>query len=233
MTRLTSAASLRLAAIHQHLASRSPASSSSSNSATTKQHPTPHTPLVTRKNAAGDRHSFSSSKSDSSHVPQCPSPPEKDTPQLWTRPDTYRYWLSVQSRWSDNDVYGHMNNAKYYELFDTIVNKYMREECEEEEEVKSMGLVVHSECDYLKPMAGFPGRVVLGLATERVGRSSVAWRIGVWAAATQSQQIHNRDDLSGCHAFAQFVHVFVDHASRTKVHISPAVRAGAERLLVQ
>lgn len=145
--------------------------------------------------------------------------------QRWTDPRNYRYWLPVQTRWSDNDSYGHMNNAKYYHLFDTIVNKFLLEECKEED--PSMGLVVHSDCNYLQPI-GFPTPVMLGLATERIGRSSIVWRVGLWSATRELA----RDDRTGCHAFGSFVHVFVNKQSRKKSEITPAVNAGASRLLV-
>ncbi|KAI7940591.1 hypothetical protein MJO28_012876 [Puccinia striiformis f. sp. tritici] len=158
----------------------------------------------------------------------------------WTNPNNYRFWLPIQTRWSDNDAYGHMNNTKYYELFDTIVNKYLREECREK--VPSMGLVVHSSCSYLQPI-GFPSPVILGLGVEKIGKSSVIWRIGLWSTTTPNktspptpESVVNqhqliRDDSMGCIAFGQFVHVFVDHSSRSKIEISPVVRLGASRLL--
>ena len=37
------------------------------------------------------------------------------------------YLLSLETRWSDNDQYGHLNNAVYYQLFDTAVNRFLLE----------------------------------------------------------------------------------------------------------
>ncbi len=31
------------------------------------------------------------------------------------------------TRWADDDVYGHLSNATYYELFDTAVNAHLIE----------------------------------------------------------------------------------------------------------
>ena len=36
-----------------------------------------------------------------------------------------RYLLPLETRWSDNDQYGHLNNAVYYQLFDTAVNRFL------------------------------------------------------------------------------------------------------------
>src|SRR3954470_9533714 len=34
----------------------------------------------------------------------------------------YRAFRDIATRWSDNDVYGHVNNVVYYSWFDTAVN---------------------------------------------------------------------------------------------------------------
>jgi acyl-CoA thioester hydrolase len=44
-----------------------------------------------------------------------------DLPILRER-HAYRAWRLIPTRWSDNDVYGHVNNVVYYEWFDTAVN---------------------------------------------------------------------------------------------------------------
>ena len=31
----------------------------------------------------------------------------------------------VSTRWQDNDMFGHLNNAVYYELFDTAINAWL------------------------------------------------------------------------------------------------------------
>ncbi|MBW0494820.1 hypothetical protein O181_034535 [Austropuccinia psidii MF-1] len=144
----------------------------------------------------------------------------------WTDPSTYRYWLPIQTRWSDNDSYGHMNNAYYYHLFDTIVNRFLLEKCKEEPQ--AMGLVVHSNCTYRSPV-GFPSTVLLALATEHVGRSSIKWRVSVW----HTNKDLKIDDQKGCAAFGTFVHVFVDPKTRKSIQLSKVVREGASNLLVE
>ncbi|XP_063140660.1 uncharacterized protein LOC691083 isoform X2 [Rattus norvegicus] len=42
--------------------------------------------------------------------------------------EAYRYFLPIQTRWQDNDQYGHVNNAVYYSYFDTIINHYLLRE---------------------------------------------------------------------------------------------------------
>ena len=42
--------------------------------------------------------------------------------------DYYRHFLTIPTRWMDNDVYGHVNNVVYYSFFDTVVNKFLIEQ---------------------------------------------------------------------------------------------------------
>lgn len=69
----------------------------------------------------------------------------------------------------DNDVYGHLNNVVYYSFFDTAVNQFLIEQgALNIVTSSSIGLVVHSECDYFASLA-FPGIVEAGLRVAIVG----------------------------------------------------------------
>ena len=52
-------------------------------------------------------------------VPVVPPAPDgltsNDFPVLWP----------VGTRWADNDMFGHLNNAVYYQLFDTAINAWI------------------------------------------------------------------------------------------------------------
>ena len=39
----------------------------------------------------------------------------------------YKFFHEISTRWYDNDVRWHINNAIYYEFFDTIINKMLLE----------------------------------------------------------------------------------------------------------
>lgn len=48
---------------------------------------------------------------------------------------------------SDNDQYGHINNSIYYHLFDSIVNQYLIEHCDQSpQDSQLIGLVAESFC---------------------------------------------------------------------------------------
>ena len=40
----------------------------------------------------------------------------------------YFAFSDITTRWSDNDVYGHVNNVVYYSYFDTAANNYLIEQ---------------------------------------------------------------------------------------------------------
>lgn len=125
----------------------------------------------------------------------------------------YPVWTMIDTRWSDADVYGHVNNVVYYGLFDTAVNRWLieggvldpaRSDC--------FGLVVETGCTYRKPLH-FPDRVAAGLRVAKLGTRSVAYEIA----------LHKVDDPEPA-AEGRFVHVYVDRATRRPVPIPDAVR---------
>ena len=64
------------------------------------------------------------------------------------------HFLTYRTRWSDNDMYLHMNNSIYHQLFDLIVNIYLIERCGFASPSSPLiGLVVSSHCQvrYSKP----------------------------------------------------------------------------------
>lgn len=114
----------------------------------------------------------------------------------------FRHWQPIQTRWADNDCYGHVNNVVYYSWFDTAVNRFLLDHGLLGPTVPWLGLVVHTHCDYFSSVA-FPQALDIGLRVARLGSSSVQYELGVFAQG-------------GEFAAAQgvFVHVYVDPAGR-------------------
>lgn len=134
-------------------------------------------------------------------------------PLVRTR-DAYPHLLPIQTRWMDNDVYGHVNNVVYYSYFDTVVNEYLlRERVLDVERGESIGLVVQTQCDYFASVA-FPDRLMAGLRVARLGTSSVRYEIGLFA---------EREDMPA--AQGHFVHVYVDRVTRKPRPLNEVLRA--------
>jgi acyl-CoA thioester hydrolase len=118
------------------------------------------------------------------------------------RPD-FPLFRNLQTRWADNDVYGHMNNVTHYALFDTAINGWLIEAgLLDPLKGNPIGLVVETGCRYHAESA-FPDRISAGIAIERLGTSSVVYRVGLF-----------RNDEESAMADGRFVHVYVDRDSR-------------------
>ncbi|GLR46955.1 acyl-CoA thioesterase [Sphingomonas astaxanthinifaciens] len=118
----------------------------------------------------------------------------------------FRHWCRLTLRWADNDAYGHVNNAIYYQWFDSAVNTMLVEaKLLDIEAGDPIALVVGTSCNYFAPLS-FPGEVEVGLAVEKLGRSSVHYALGAFAPGSE------------CAAAAgTFTHVAVDRATRRPV----------------
>ena len=134
----------------------------------------------------------------------------------------YVAWRTATTRWADDDVYGHMNNAAYFELIDTAVNAHLVEAGVGVRSLPAIGIVAEVSCRYFEEM-GFPAPVDVGLVVERVGSSSIVYRIGMFQGDGQEANAEGR-----------FVHVYVDNTveagRRPVVPIPSEVRAVVEQL---
>ena len=141
-----------------------------------------------------------------------PSPPARSA---------YRAFVPLTTRWHDNDVYGHVNNVVYYAFFDTAVNRWLIDAgLLDIETAETIGLVVRTECDYFAPVA-FPQSVEAGIAVERLGTSSVTYRVGVF--------VEGADAAS---AAGRFTHVYVGRETRRPAPLPTAWRDALGALLV-
>jgi acyl-CoA thioester hydrolase len=160
-----------------------------------------------------------------------PERPERPEGSGRPRRADYVAWRTATTRWADDDVYGHMNNAAYFELIDTAVNAHLVEATGTDvRTLPAIGVVAEVSCRYFAEMR-FPRPVELGLVAERVGRSSIVYRIGLFQG--------EGDDAC---AEGRFVHVYVAQGAgeghpghpagpRPVVPIPEAIRVVAEGLL--
>ena len=132
----------------------------------------------------------------------------------------YKVFYPITTRWSDNDIYGHVNNVTYYSWFDTAANRFLIEEGGLDIAAGTIvGYVVSSGCDYHAPVT-YPEGVEAGLRVDRLGSSSVQYGIAIFREGVQEAAAHGH-----------FVHVFVDRAANRPVPIPDQLRAALERLL--
>ena len=144
-----------------------------------------------------------------------------------TRPDraSYRAWRTATTRWSDDDVYGHLNNARYFDLIDTAVNAHLAEATGTDiRRLPAIGVVAEVSCRYFAEM-GYPRDVEMGLVVDRVGRSSVIYRVGLFQGEGDEGRVAKAE--------GRFVHVYVDDTdpARPTTPVPDLVRAAVEPLL--
>jgi len=114
----------------------------------------------------------------------------------------FRHFLAIDTRWHDNDVFGHVNNVVYYAYFDTAVNRHLMD-AGLLDPVSSpvVGLVAETGCVYFESVA-YPERLEVGLAVVRLGRSSVGYQLGLF-----------RERGGMCVALCRYTHVYVERAT--------------------
>jgi acyl-CoA thioester hydrolase len=134
----------------------------------------------------------------------------------------YKRIVPLQTRWSDNDVYGHINNVVYYSYFDTVVNDYLvASGALDIQEGSVIGLVVETGCRYAAPLA-FPMRLEGGLRVAKIGTSSVRYEIAIFREGEEKPA-----------AQGHFTHVYVDRATRRPTPLPASLRAALQSLLVR
>ncbi len=130
-------------------------------------------------------------------------------PQTESR-SAFKVFRRIDTRWVDNDVYGHVNNVVYYSWFDTAVNAHLIEKgALDIHHGETIGLVIETQCNYFAPLA-FPQTIEAGIRVAKLGSSSVRYEIGLFAQG---------EDL--CAARGHFVHVYVDKENRRPVLALP------------
>ena len=131
----------------------------------------------------------------------------------------YPVLRQLPTRWSDDDTYGHVNNVVHYLMFDTAVNGWLIQASGVDiRALPAIGVVVETSCQYFAELR-FPETVTAGLALERLGTSSVVYRLALFGENSESPA-----------ALGRFVHVYVDRDTRRPTPIPDEIRAALSEL---
>lgn len=139
-------------------------------------------------------------------------------PQPSKRSD-FGFWRTIQTRWADNDIYGHMNNVVHYALFDTVIGDFLMGHglLGLHNGGDTIGVVVETGCNYFSEMA-YPDLVHAGVRIGHIGNTSVRYEIGLF-----------RNDEAAASAQGHFVHVYVDRTTRKPKALPAAWRTVFEK----
>ena len=128
--------------------------------------------------------------------------------------------LAIASRWSDCDAYGHVNNAVYYNWFDTALTTLAIERgILQAPGQTSIGLCIASGCEFLAPV-GFPETVEVGIRIGRIGNSSLRYELAIFARDAETPA-----------AVGHFVHVYVEAATRKSAALTVEQKAAVADLV--
>src|SRR5262249_51064199 len=130
--------------------------------------------------------------------------------------DQYVHWETVTTRWADIDVYGHMNNARYFEIIDTVVNNHLEQTTGTDiRTLPAIGVVAEVGCRYFAE-GGYPAPLDLGAYVEKLCTSPTRH----WVELVQRAGAHTDAERT-------FVHVYVHNTdpARPVVPITEEISA--------
>ena len=96
--------------------------------------------------------------------------------------ETYKWFLPFQTRWLDNDQYGHMNNAVYHGIFDSVINIYLIRKCGLDintDNSSTVGFMVTNRCEFFGPVK-YPDIFLIGMTVPKIGRTSLSYQLGLF-----------------------------------------------------
>lgn len=135
--------------------------------------------------------------------------------------ENFAWFLTIPTRWIDNDMYGHMNNAKYYSLYENLIMTYL-----EQENGLDTGsgpvrcFTAENGCRYHSALK-YPQVVDAGLRVARIGNSSVRYEMGLFA--------EGQVDVA---ATGFVVDVYVDAKTERPVTVPDDFRAALSRCVI-
>ncbi len=147
------------------------------------------------------------------------APPVSGFPDTPPNRTSFPVLWPITTRWEDNDVYGHVNNVVHYSWFDTAVNGWlMRATNTDIRALPAIGLVAETACRYLSELS-FPDAIVVGLGLERLGSSSVTYRLATFGNGSDEPA-----------SLGRFVHVYVDRDTHRTTPVPREIRAALDTL---
>ena len=141
-------------------------------------------------------------------------------PKLVETRDRFRLFSSVTTRWKDNDVYGHINNAVYNAWMDTAVTQFFREHWPGLPDTSIIPVAAETQVTFHKSVS-HPANLETGFRVDRIGNSSVRCGVGIFT---------HRETAAA--AWGHMIHVWVDRVSNQAVPIPDEVRQGLETALI-
>ncbi len=110
----------------------------------------------------------------------------------------YNYLEIIDTRFGDNDIFGHLNNIIYYSIFDSVINRFLINKCDYNPFSSDViAISPETRCKFRKSLR-YPEKVEAGLSTFKIGVTSVIYDLSLFKL---------KEDIACAEGY--FVHVFV------------------------
>ena len=135
----------------------------------------------------------------------------------------YNYLEKIDTRFGDNDIFGHLNNIIYYSIFDSVINRFLINICDYNPLCSEViAISPETRCKFRKSLS-YPEKVEAGLSTFKIGKTSIIYDIALFKL---------EEDVACAEGY--FVHVFVKrNEMKEKVDIPKKIRKELERISVK
>ncbi|MEC8100378.1 MAG: acyl-CoA thioesterase [Pseudomonadota bacterium] len=135
----------------------------------------------------------------------------------------YNYIETVDTRFGDNDIFGHLNNVIYYSIFDSVINRFLIHRCNYNPFLSNIiAISPETRCKF-KESLQYPEQIQAGLSTFKIGNTSVIYDIALFKINAER----------AC-AEGYFVHVFVKKKNmKVKVKIPLKIRSELEKISIK
>lgn len=133
-----------------------------------------------------------------------------------SRPADFPVVLPASVRWADVDMYGHVNNAVYYQWFDATINGWLGEAAAVDPvSASAVGVVGESACSF-ESQVRFGDEVAVGLAVAALGTSSITYVLAAFNLTTGTRA-----------ALGHWVHVYVGREGGPTVAVPEEIARAA------
>ena len=142
-------------------------------------------------------------------------------PNFIEQRDRYRVFSTVTTRWKDNDIYNHINNAVYNAWMDTAITSMFLDKWLKLPDAPVIPVAVETHLTFHRPIV-HPADVETGLRVDRIGNRSVQCGVGIFLAS----------ESQAC-AWGYMIHVFVERATNDSAPIPDKVRRALADYMVE
>lgn len=126
--------------------------------------------------------------------------------------DNYKYQQTIEVRFADLDVLGHLNNATYLTYCEQVRIRYIQDVCGRSDKWDQLGMILaRTEIDYLQPIT-YDDSVTLYIRVSRLGGKSFDMNYAITRQAKDDASEHIA-------AQAKTVMVSFDYETQSTVRI--------------